>query len=753
MSFEELKEACLAGCTPAQREAITHIDGPLLVLAGPGSGKTRVITRRIAHLIASGVRPGDILAITFTNKAAGEMKERIEAMGVPKGALVSTFHSFCARMLRIYGRCIGLTDAFTIYDTSDSLSAVKRAMAELEIDLEQFPMKPAGVAKLISHAKNRLLTPEKIMGDRPPEEAQTVARIYERYQKLLTQANAADFDDLLLLMVKLLQEVPETREKLPHRFRYVLVDEYQDTNRAQYLIARGMAASGNLCVTGDPDQSIYAWRGADISNILEFEKDFPTAKVVRLEQNYRSTKKILAAADRVIANNKSRKEKALWTENPDGEPLRLLRCEDEMEEANAVADEIAAWMRRGEFAPRDVAIFYRVNAQSRVIERSLRAEAIPYRIVAGTEYYQRKEVKDLLAYLRLVENPADNVSAQRVANVPPRRLGDASVTKLLDWGSAQGVSLLVAMTRAGEAGVRGGAVQGIESFLNVIRTLRAMPRTPVAPVVEKLLELTQFERHLADSGDGAEDRMSNARELVNAAAEYQQAEPEGTLQGFLEQTALISDVDGWDAKQGGVTLMTLHAAKGLEFPAVVILGLEEGLLPLQRSEDDGHELEEERRLLFVGITRAKRRVILTCADSRARYGKREYTQPSRFLEELPPDVVTDVPAGSNRRKETRETPLFRPSPFKARPSAPSAPRVVKRSENEEIVYDAEYDEDAMQAALHAPFRAGDRVSHPMYGAGKVMDVSGYGEEMRASVHFNSVGLKRLVLKFAHLKKL
>jgi DNA helicase-2/ATP-dependent DNA helicase PcrA len=756
MSSQELIEKILSGCTAPQREAIQQLSGPLLVLAGPGSGKTRVITRRVAHLVASGCRPDDILAITFTNKAAGEMRERIEALGVPPGVWVSTFHSFCARMLRIYADRVGLSRSFTIYDSADSVAAVKRAMAELQIDSTLFT--PSYAARVISTAKNRLWGAEKLQESGAPEEAFAIGKVFERYERLLRGANAADFDDLLILMVRLLREVPETRERLSRRFLHVLVDEYQDTNHAQYLIAKHLAGAGNLCVTGDPDQSIYGWRGADVNNILEFERDYPDARLVRLEQNYRSTQRILQAADRLIAHNVERKAKSLWTENPEGEPVRLLRFGDEQEEADAVAADLAELFREGRAVPRDAAIFYRLNSQSRVLESALRGEAIPYSIVAGTEFYQRREIKDLLSYLRLVDNPADDVGVERVANIPARRIGDTSLQRLREWGSARGLTLFEALANAAEAGVRGPALQGIAEFRRLTEQLRALPRRPVAGVLERLLAATGYERYLAAAGDNAEERIENVRELVNAAAEYDQAEPEGGLQGFLEQAALVSDVDLWDEKLGGVTLMTLHAAKGLEFPVICIVGLEDGLLPLLRENGD-YDLEEERRLFFVGLTRAKRRLTLSYAESRARHGKRQFTEPSRFIRELPEEIAAAEQSEYPPRRSfpsafrTPHTAFRTPHSAFRTPHSSVEPRRVRRSEHEEIVYDGDYSSDAAPLDPRAPFRAGDSVRHPRYGIGRVVDVSGYGEDLRATVHFQTVGVKRLVLKFAGLRKL
>ena len=755
MSSSQLLSSCLAECNEAQCEAIRHVNGPLLVLAGPGSGKTRVITRRIGHLVGSGCRPDQILAITFTNKAAAEMRERVSALGGISGAWVFTFHAFCARVLRIYGNHVGLQPSFSIYDTTDSRAAVKRAMSQLEIDLALF--KPPALAKKISTAKGKLWEPDDVAAS-DAYGASTIAKVYRKYNELLRTANAVDFDDLLMLVVKLLAEKSKASSALRRRFRYVLIDEYQDTNHAQYLIAKYLADDhGNLCATGDPDQSIYGWRGADIGNILQFEEDYPDARVVRLEQNYRSVKNVLAAADQLIAHNVARKKKSLWTLNPEGEKVRVVRCEDEHEEALEIAETISRWVKAKDMALRDVAVFYRINAQSRVLESALRSEAIPYSIVAGTEFYQRKEIKDLMAYLRLVVNPADDVSAERVANVPSRRLGTTSVNRLKAWASKNGLTVTEAMARPQEAGVRGAAVQACKQFLNVLAAVRSMPASPVAPVIEKLIKLIAYEQHLRASTQEPEERIANVQELVSAATEFNESEPEGDLAGFLEQAALISDVDRWDKEQGSVTLMTLHAAKGLEFPGVFIVGLEDGLLPLARDEIV-LDLEEERRLLFVGITRAKQRAVLTYAESRTRYGRHEYASPSRFLAELPDDIEEErrgdgfmMPARPNRGSFQGGFQFSKTATRSMRSGPPrKSPRRVKRSETEEIVYDGErpMDDDAAH-----PFAKGDAVNHPTYGRGVIVDMSGYGDTATSVVRFPTVGVKKLRLKYARLRLL
>lgn len=740
MISSNFKRACLADCTEAQQEAISHIDGPLLVLAGPGSGKTRVITRRIGYLAASGVSPQRILAITFTNKAAEEMSGRVEAMGGAMGAWVSTFHSFCARMMRLYAPHVGRTHSFTIYDAADSLAAVKRAIGSLHFDEAEF--KPARVARLISTAKNRLDSPE-VMAAYPQPDAAAVSQIYAQYERMLESSNAVDFDDLLGLTVRLLAQEPEVAAKLRGRFDYILIDEYQDTNRAQYLLAKYLAAEHkNLCATGDPDQSIYGWRGADIGNILAFERDYPEAKVVRLEQNYRSTKMILRAAAGLIACNDARKKKDLWTENAEGERMSILRAQDEEEEGHLIVEDIARRTHEQGIALKDVAVFYRVNAQSRVLETALRSEALAYRIVSGTEFFQRAEVKDLLAYLRLVVNPGDDVSALRVVNVPVRKVGGVSLGRMRVWADSKGAPLLQAFARPVEAGVRGAALKGCANFLSTLKTLQAMPQRPVAAIVDKLVQATDFEKHLK-SLDKGEERILNARELVNAGAEYDRAEPEGDLLGFLERVALISDTDRWDGAQGGVTLMTLHAAKGLEFPLVYVVGLEEGLLPLTRMDGEC-DLEEERRLLFVGITRAKSKVTLSFAESRLQYGKRDYPEISRFLKNLPDEAIEGMPEmAAPAHWRTKRLGSARHDR-----KGGAQFRTERRSETEEIVYDGDtpfVDDDA-------PFQPGDLVRHESFGRGKVLELSGYGENLHAKVKFHLVGVKRLSLKYAPIKK-
>ncbi|NOZ21270.1 MAG: UvrD-helicase domain-containing protein [Planctomycetes bacterium] len=705
----------LSDLSDSQREAVTHIEGPLLVVAGAGSGKTRVITRRIAYLIDQGIEPQNILAITFTNKAAGEMRERIEQFCSDEGLWVSTFHSMCARILRREITPLGYSPSFTIYDENDSRDCVKQAMHELNVDTATFP--PRGVRAVISNAKNDMLTPAQFAERAGGFRQQVVAQVFEKYAQILLENNALDFDDLLLKLAELFTQFPEVLRKYQERFRFVLVDEYQDTNRAQYVIAHHLADQHrNLCATGDPDQSIYAWRGADIRNILDFEEDYPDAKVVKLEQNYRSVKRILRAASEIIQHNTMRKERGLWSDKAEGDLLRLIRCEDEEAEANAIVEEIRGIVGN-EINYSDIAIFYRVNAQSRAIEAALRDNGIPYSIVGGVEFYLRKEIKDILAYLRVCVNPADDLSLQRIINVPPRGIGAASLRKLMGYATSCGVGLYDAITQkvGPSSGVRGKAGEGVRSLKGIFEKLKNLPPRPVADIVKEAVLVTGYREHL---GEEEEDRIENVEELVNAAAEYDRRNPQGDLEGFLEEVALISDIDSWEDQSAAVTLMTLHSAKGLEFPVVFISGLEEGLLPHQRSKESDEGVEEERRLCYVGITRAQEKLILTHARSRYQFGQTSVGHPSRFLDEIPDDIVEEV-------NKVRPEQVFRPM--------------------RETTTTWDFPD------WHE-FAVGESVRHAKFGKGYVLAVSGYGENRRARVKFPS-GVKNLVLKHANLEKI
>ena len=623
--------------TDAQREAVTHVEGPLLVVAGAGSGKTRVITRRVAYLIEQGVSPYNILAITFTNKAAGEMKERVAQLHPTRGMWISTFHSMAARILRRHADRLGYTSSFSIYDTADQAACVKQVMAAQEIDTTSW--RPSALAAHIGRFKNDFVTPDEAEASASSFADKLTAQVYAGYQERLRGNNAMDFDDLLGNLAHLLADHDDLLEVYQGNFRFILVDEYQDTNHAQYILTRLLAQRHrNICATGDPDQSIYAWRGADIRNILDFEEDYPDAKVVLLEQNYRSTQNILAAADSVIEHNVHRKPKRLWTENAVGGPIRQCKLPNETGEADYVAQTIADMVEAGRKRG-DVALFYRVNAQSRALEESLRRATIAYTIVGAVEFYQRKEIKDILAYLRLCANPADNVSFERIVNVPARGLGRAALDKIKAAADRAGMSCLQA-GRSPEvvAQLSTRAAKGMAGFCALLDEAAGLPQSSVAEIVRTIIDKSRYAAYLVKrEGELAADRIENVQELASAAAEYDERTEEGSLMGWLEEVALVSDVDDLDESTDVVHLMTLHSCKGLEFPVVFITGVEEGLLPHQRSIDslDDREMEEERRLCYVGMTRAKQELVLTHGEQRTVFGRTNYCIPSRFLGEIP----------------------------------------------------------------------------------------------------------------------
>jgi DNA helicase-2/ATP-dependent DNA helicase PcrA len=630
-------EQYLADLNPAQREAVVTTEGPLLVVAGAGSGKTRVLTYRVAHLInACGVKPNEILAITFTNKAAGEMRERLESLlgPVARTIWILTFHAACGRILRREVQRLGYRSNFTIYDQADQVRLTKQVLEELEKDPKRFV--PRGIHAQISAAKNQLVTPAEYAERVASFYDQTVAETYDLYQRRLFASNAVDFDDLLMLTVQVLERFPEARERWQKAFRYVLVDEYQDTNHAQYRLLQLLAEKHrNVCAVGDPDQSIYAFRGADIRNILEFERDFGETKTVALEQNYRSTNTILQAANAVIAHNRERKPKNLWSELGEGEPVRALEVEDEHAEARFVAAEIAALVEEG-FSGSEVAVFYRTNAQSRVLEDVLVRQGIAYQVIGGPRFYERAEVKDVIGYLQAIDNPYDAVSLQRIANRPRRGIGDASLARLQAHADAYGVSLWEALGQAEEAGISAAPLRAVQQLHGLLQSLMAGALDMDVPdVLERVLERSGYLDSLrAERTIEAQGRMENLQELVGVAQEYQHTAPEPSLSGFLQEISLYSDQDAIRGEQSLVTLMTLHNAKGLEFRAVFMIGMEEGIFPHARSiEEQG--LEEERRLAYVGMTRAQERLVLTHASARSLYGSRSYNLPSRFLDELP----------------------------------------------------------------------------------------------------------------------
>ncbi|MEX2286007.1 MAG: UvrD-helicase domain-containing protein [Planctomycetaceae bacterium] len=727
--------------TPSQWEAVDHLKGPLLILAGPGSGKTRVITRRIARMTERGVDPREILAITFTNKAANEMRERVAHL-LPGGRVwVTTFHKFCARVLRQRAEAIGLGPNFTIYDTADTKQLIKRALFELNIDAVHYP--PGLIAARISNAKNDMQAPgdftrqfEQRVGDHLQA---VVARVYPEYQRSLLDANAVDFDDLLLHVVQLLHENPELRAELDARFRYVLVDEYQDTNLAQYRIVAALSHDHpNLCVTGDPDQSIYGWRGARIDNILRFESEFPAATVVRLEQNFRSTKSILRAADSLIAHNRHRKPKSLITDNPSGEPVELLIFIDNRHEADAIARQICQSVESGERSWSDFAIFYRVNALSREIERALVRHRVPYQVAAGAAFYERAEVKDALAYLRLISNPRDEAAFRRIVNRPVRGIGKKSLSQLTEWTRGHSLSLMDAATTSGQIPqLSKRATQALQAFAALIDECAPRPGQSVEDVLRTMLDRTHLAREWTVSGaEKDQQRVDNVQELLTAARQYdREAGHEATLEGYLESTSLVSEVDSLDDASGAVTLMTLHAAKGLEFPVVYLVAVEQNLIPHERSikSEDPREYEEERRLLFVGITRARERLFLTQTLSRDFRGKPLQTIPSDFLREMEisfRDVSPDVFARSREPDSATEEAL------RAVTAAPgpgtTATRAMLTTAAELLNGTAAADKPV---ELPLGFAVGMEVRHPQHGLGTVINVGGFSKRRTVTVRF------------------
>ena len=630
-------ETYLEDLNPAQREAVLTTEGPLLVIAGAGSGKTRVLTRRIAHLLAAvGAKPPEILAITFTNKAAAEMRERVEDLVGPpaRACWVMTFHAACGRILRREAARLGYRTNFTIYDQADQLRLVKRCLEELDRDPKRFT--PRGIHSQISNAKNQLVGPAEYASRVASFYDQTVADVYDIYQRRLFGSNAVDFDDMLYLTVDVLERFPEAAEKWQKAFRYVLVDEYQDTNHAQYRLLQLLAAKhGNVFAVGDPDQSVYGFRGADIRNVLEFEKDFPGARSIALEQNYRSTNSILEAANGVIKHNRERKEKNLWSELGDGEPVRVVEVEDEHAEARYVAAEIAMLVEQG-YSGREIAVFYRTNAQSRVLEDVLVRQGVAYQVIGGPRFYERAEVKDLIAYLQVVDNPYDAVSLARIANRPRRGIGDSSLARLQSYADTQGISLWEATEFPDEAGVGAAPLKAVRAFRTIIQScMSGALELEVPELIERVLEQSGTIAGLeAERTIEAQGRIENLQELVSLAREWQEQTPEPNLSAFLQEVSLYSDQDAIRGEGSLVTLMTLHNAKGLEFKAVYLIGMEEGIFPHSRSiEEQG--VEEERRLCYVGMTRAMEKLTLLHTSSRMLYGGRSHNLPSRFLDELP----------------------------------------------------------------------------------------------------------------------
>ena len=713
----------LATLNPVQKEAVQHTDGPLLLLSGAGSGKTRVITYRIAYLIHQcKISPFNILAVTFTNKAAGEMKTRIADLvgeNVSQRIWVSTFHSSCSRILRQHIDRLGYSTSFTIYDSSDQITLIKSVLKEMQLREEL--NNPKAVQNRISNAKNQLMSPAEYENDilnqsfvNPFE--QNVAQVFSTYQQRLRESNALDFDDLIMLTVELFEKCPDVLEYYQQRFQYIMVDEYQDTNHCQYRLIRELAmAHQNLCVVGDDDQSIYAFRGADINNILNFEQDYDDIKTLRLEQNYRSTKNILEAANLVIQNNDRRKEKALWTENRPGKQIRVFEAGDEAEEANYLIQQIQRYKRQGR-AYGECVIFCRINAQSRTFEDALREENIPYQIIGGTKFYDRMEIKDLLAYLKVIVNPTDSISLRRIINVPTRGIGATTLGRLEDFARSNQLPLIDAIDHVDEiSAIRTATQNRITEFAQLIRSYQ--PTDPPTRVVEDLVHRSGYLAALQKENTiEAQTRIENVNALINGVLSYELATPESTLSGYLEAVTLTADIDEMSDQNDVVTLMTLHSAKGLEFPIVFMVGLEEGFLPHQRSMESAAELEEERRLCYVGITRAQEQLYLTHAQERRTFGNFEYRIRSRFLDEIPPDLLELA------------TPYTEPTPT----------RTIS-------TFDPDEPDD------RTSYRVGQIVYHSRFGRGRIKAMFGTGSYGRITVRFDRAGEKTLMAEYANLQ--
>ena len=760
----------LEGLNPAQREAVVVPSGPLLILAGPGSGKTRVITHRIANLIRhEGVSPHRIMAVTFTNKAATEMKVRLSKLAGrdAEGLTVGTFHATCSRILRREAAHLGLNPHFVIYDEDDQMSLVKKVLKELEIDEKRFS--PRGCLSEISSAKSELKDPFQYSEFAQSYRQEVVARVYRRYQELLGQNGALDFDDLLVTAVELFRTNPEVQERYQERYLHLLVDEFQDTNVVQYALVKQLAGKHrNVCVVGDPDQSIYSWRSADIRNILNFERDYPDLKVVLLEQNYRSTGTILEVAQGIISANTKRKPKTLWTENPRGGPITIFEAYNEEEEASYVAREIERLVSHGGHRLRDFAVMYRTNAQSRALEKAFRHYTIRYKLVGGVRFYERREVKDVIAYLRLVLNQADGVALVRVVNMPPRGIGDRTMAELERIAEQRAVPLFdamrVAVSEDGSVGAGARLAPRVRNSLSAFVEMmdgfiQAKSELGIEQLLDLVVERTGYRAFVLDGTDEGRERWDNVQELRTAAKEYEHLAPEAALEMFLEEATLMSDVDGLREEEEGVTLITLHAAKGLEYPGVFIVGMEDGICPHSRSFDDPAAMEEERRLCYVGITRAMQRLWLVYATRRTLYGNMSYNEPSRFLADVPPNLAEGNGAhaagavrpsapsvssfgrrapesrgwgGSNGGRADRPTPI--PPHSRTVPtSAPAAASAAPRS-------------------TEAQFRPGDRVYHPAFGNGVVVSSQMQRGDEEVTVAFEQRGVKKLALSFAPLQR-
>lgn len=766
---------------PPQRQAVETTEGPLLIMAGAGSGKTRVLTHRIAWLISNRkAPPWAILAITFTNKAAREMQERVSRLVGPDGRdiWVSTFHSMCVRILRKDIERIGFTSNFSILDSTDQLSVIRACMKELNIDTKKF--EPKAVQSMISTAKNELVTPQQYEMKIGDYLEGLVSKVYKLYQKKLKSNNSLDFDDLIMTTIQLFKEVPEVLDFYQRKFRYIHVDEYQDTNRAQYMLCRMLADSHhNICVVGDSDQSIYRWRGADITNILNFEEDYPEAKVIMLEQNYRSTKNILNAANGVIALNSGRKPKKLWTDSDEGPKIKVYRADSEHDEGYFVTGEISKNVKQGK-SYQDHAILYRTNAQSRVIEEILIKSDIPYQIVGGIKFYDRKEIKDLLAYLRLLSNPDDDISLTRIINVPKRGLGDTTVSKLSDAAAARGVSIFQVLETVDDLGFAGRTRNALVEFYDMILALHRMVEfLSVTELTEKVLEMSQYKLELQKENTiESRSRLENIEEFLSVTMEFEKNNEDKSLVSFLTDLALIADIDSMndseEDRSDAVVLMTMHSAKGLEFPTVFIVGMEEGVFPHSRAFQDNDELEEERRLAYVGITRAEKQLFLSCARMRTLFGRTTQNPPSRFLEEIPEELKEDTAgAGPDRFRRggdsggaygARGFAAGGRSNFGGRSTASPAPSAAPGSRGGAAspaagrssgvtVTSGTGAQPRPAGGSPADYKAGDKVSHGKWGIGTIVAVKGTGNDMELQIAFPApTGVKKLLASFAPITK-
>ncbi len=739
----------LKNLNPMQEEAVRHIEGPLLILAGAGSGKTRVLTHRIAYLIENGIAPFNILAITFTNKASKEMRERVDSL-ISRGdqVWVSTFHSMCVKILRKSINKINFDSNFTIYDTDDSERLIKKCIKELNVNDKQYPHK--SVMFQISTWKDELYTPAMVERDFSADyRAITIGKVYRLYQKRLKENNALDFDDIIFRAVELFVTRPEVLEKYQERFKYIMVDEYQDTNTSQYKLIRLLSKKyKNLCVVGDDDQSIYGWRGANIRNILEFEKDFKNSKVIKLEQNYRSTQTILNVANSVIKNNTGRKEKSLWTDNNSGALIAYFKAATDYEESEFVADKISEFAKKGA-KYNDHAILYRNNAQSRSLEEKLISKNIPYRIFGGIRFYDRKEIKDVLAYLRLINNPKDSVSLLRIINVPRRGIGDTTVDKIYDYAANNDMSLFDSLKELENIEGLSTRVKRIDDFKQLIIDFIdfAQSHTVVEVINKVLFETNYLGEIIAERTEESEGRAENIHEFISKASEFEQNSDDKSLTAFLEELALVSDLDSYTEKDDTVTLMTLHSSKGLEFPCVFMVGMEEGIFPSYRSStsSDKKDLEEERRICYVGITRARERLYLSSSSSRRHHGQTVYNSPSRFLKEIPQDLMENVfMITENDKNKTERTGI---SQFAEINKVKNSIDISFGGKN----YTSKPNISEPQN-VELDFNIGDKVRQMKYGVGVVKNISPAGADYEVSVEFDDIGIKKFMAKLSKLKK-